>query len=143
MTEFSTYGTGAHVTGSLGMSRHGQSTEGTDILGALGVNVVSGLTLEASYHGRCGRGGVGDINWVGAGAGDSHNHFQSSGQSNVSRAHCRSSSSVNSRPTSLSQSSIPPVVLPRGKGVRSTRGKGVCTTGQLGERVDCSVGGGY
>ena len=126
MTKFSTYETGAHVTGSLGMSRCGQSTEGTDILGALGVNVVGGLTLEASYHGRCGRGGIGDINWVGAGAGNSHNHLQSSGQSNMSRAHCRSSSSVNSRSTSLSWSSIPPVALLRGKGVRSTRGKGVC-----------------
>ena len=126
MTEFSTYGTGAHVTGSLGMSRGGQSTEGADILGALGANVVSGPTLEASYHSRCGRSGIRDVNWVGAGAGNSHNHFQSSGQSNTSRAHCRSSSSVNSRPTSLSWSSIPPVVLPRGRGVRSARGKGVC-----------------
>ena len=90
MTEFSAYGTGVHVTGSLGMSRGSQSTEGTDILGTLGANVVGGLALEASYHGRCGMGGVGDVNWVGAGAGDSHNHFQSSGQSNVSRAHCQS-----------------------------------------------------
>ena len=117
MTEFSTYGTGAHVTGSLGMSRRGQSTEGTDILGALGANMVGGLTLEALYHGRCGRGGVGDINWVGAGASDSHNHFQSSGQSNTSRAHCQSSSPVNLRPTSLSRSSVSPIALPRGKGV--------------------------
>ena len=117
MTEFSIYGTGTHVTGLLGVSRCGQSTEGTDVFGALGTNMVSGLTLEAPYHGRCGRGGVGDINGVGAGASDSHNHFQSSGQSNASRAHCQSSSSVNSRPTSLSWSSIPPVSLPRGKGV--------------------------
>ena len=143
MTEFSTYGTGAHVAGSLGMSRCGQSTEGADIFRALGANMVSGLTLEASYHGRCGRGGIRDVDWVGAGASNSHNHFQSSGQSNVSRAHCRSSSSVNSRPTPLSWSSIPPVALPRGKGVQSARGKGVCTMGQLGEWVDCSVGGGY
>ena len=42
------------MTGSLGMSRHGQSTEGTDVLWTLGANVVSGSTLEASYHGRCG-----------------------------------------------------------------------------------------
>ena len=105
------------MTGSLGMSRRGQSTEGADVLGALGTNMVSGPTLEASHHGRCGRGGIGDVNWVGAGAGDSHNHFQSSGQSNASRAHYRSSSSVNSRPTSLSWSSVPPVVFPRGKGV--------------------------
>ena len=143
MTEFSTYGTGAYVAGSLGMSRGGQSTEGTDILRALGSDVVSGSTLEASYQGGCGRGGIRDVNWVGAGAGDSHNHLQSSGQSNASRAHCRSSSSVNSRPTSLSWSSVSPVALLRGKGVRSARGKGVCSTGHLGERVDCSVGGGY
>ena len=143
MTEFSTYGTGVHVTGLLGMSRCGQSTEGADILGALGANVVGGSTLEALYHGRCGRGGIGVINGVGAGAGDSHNHFQSSGQSNTSRAHCQSSSSVNSRPTPLSWSNVPPVALPRGKGVRSARGKGVCWTDQLGKWVDCSVGGGH
>ena len=105
------------MTGSLGMSRGGQSTEGADIFGTLGANVVGGLALEASYHGRCGRGGIEDVNWVGAGAGDSHNHFQSSRQSNASRAHCQSSSSVNSRPTSLSWSSVPPVTFPRGKGV--------------------------
>ena len=143
MTEFSTYGAGAHVTSSLGMSWCGQSTEGADVLRTLGANMVGGSTLEASYHGRCGRGGIGDINWVGAGAGDSHNHFQSSGQSNTSSAHCRSSSSVNLRPTSLSWSSVPSVALPRGKGVRSVRGKGVCTMGQLREWVDCSVGGGH
>ena len=142
MTEFSTYGTGAHVTGSLGMSRDSQLTEEADILGTLGADVVSGRTLEASYHGGCGRGGVRNINGVGAGAGHSHNHFQSSGQSNASRAHCRSSSSVNSRPTSLSRSSVPPVTFSGGKGVGSTRGKGVCSSGQLGERVDGSVGGG-
>ena len=117
MTEFSTYGTGTHMAGSLGVPRRGQSTEGADVFGALGANVVSGPTLEASYHGRYGRGGVGDVDWVGAGTGDSHNHLQSSRQSNTSRAHCRSSSSVNSRPTSLSWSSVPPVTLPRGKGV--------------------------
>ena len=143
MTEFSAYGAGAHVTGSLGVSRGGQSAKGADILRALGANMVSGPTLEAPYHGRCGRGRIGDVNWVGAGAGDSHNYFQSSGQSNASRAHCRSSSSVNSRPTSLSWSSVPPVLLPRGKGVQSARGKRGCLVGQLGEWVDCSVGGGY
>ena len=114
MTEFSTYGTGAHVTGSLGMSWGGQSTEGADVFGAVRVDVVGRLTLEASYHSGCGRGRVGDINGVGAGAG-SHNHFQSSGESNASRAHCQSSSSVNLRPTSLSWSSIPSVAFPRGK----------------------------
>ena len=121
------------MTGSLGMSRRSQSTEGADVLRALRANVVGGSTLEASYHGGCRRGGIGDIDWVSAGAGDSHNHFQSSGQSNTSRAHCWSSSSVNSRPTSLSRSSVSPVALPRGKRVWSVRGKGICSTGQLGE----------
>ena len=143
MTEFSTYGTGAHVTGLLGMSRCGQLTEGADVFWTLGANVFSGSTLEASYHGRCGRGGVRNIDWVSAGAGDSHNHFQSSRQSNASRAHCWSSSSVNSRPTSLSWSSIPPVSLPRGKGVQLARGKRGRAMGQLGEWVDCGISGGY
>ena len=78
MTEFSTYGTGVHVASSLGVSRCGQSTEGADVFGALGANVVGGSTLEASYHGGCGRGGIGDIDRIGAGTGDSHNHLQSS-----------------------------------------------------------------
>ena len=121
MTELSTYGTGVHVTGALGMSRGGQSTEGANVLRTLGVNVVGRPTLEAPYHGGCRRGGVGDFNGVGAGA-SSHNHLQSSGESNTSRAHCRSSSSVNSRPTSLSRSSVPSVAFPRGKGVFGRRG---------------------
>ena len=143
MTELSTYGTGAHEAGSLRVSRCGQLTKGADVLGALGMNVLSGPTLEASYHGGCGRGGVGVINGVSAGAGDSHNHFQSSGQSNTSRAHRQSSSSVSSRPTSLSRSSVPSVVFSGGKGVRSARREGICSSGQLGKRVDCSVSGGY
>ena len=79
MTKFSTNGARTHMAGSLGVSGCGQLTEGTDVFGALGTNMVGGSTLEAPYHGRCGRGGVGDINGVGAGAGNSHNHFQSSG----------------------------------------------------------------
>ena len=142
MTELSTYGTGMHVAHLLGVSWSSQLTKGADVFGALGVDMVSGLALETSHHGWCGRGGVGDVNGVGAGAG-SHNHFQSSRQSNASRAHCQSSSSVNSRPTSLSWSSVPPVTFPGGKGVRSARGKQVCSPGQLGEWIDCSIGGGY
>ena len=79
MTEFPAYGAGTHMTGSLGMSRGGQSTEGTDIFRTLRANVVGGLALKAPYHGGCGRGGVRDANGIGAGAGSSHNHFQSSG----------------------------------------------------------------
>ena len=142
MTELSTYGTGAHVASTLGVSRGGHPTEGADIFGTLGADVVGGSTLETSYHGRCGRGGIGDVNGIGACTG-SHNHFQSSRQSNVSRAHCWSFSSVNSRPTSLSWSSVPSVAFPRGKGVWSVGGKWVCAAGQLGKWVDHSVGGGY
>ena len=141
MTELSTNGAGAHVAGLLGMSRGSQLTKGTDVLGALGTNVVGGLALEASYHSRCGRGGVGDLNGIRAGA-SSHNHFQFSGESNPSRAHCQSSSSVNSRPTSLSQSSVPSVTFLGGEGVWSAKGKWVCTVGQLGRLVDCGIGGG-
>ena len=101
MTELSTYGTGVHVASMLGVSRGGHLTEGANVFGTLGANVVGGLTLKTSHHGGCWRGGVGDINGVSAHTG-SHNHLQSSGQSNASRAHCWSSSPVNSRPTSLS-----------------------------------------
>ena len=86
MTEFSTDGTGAHEARALGMSWGSHSTEGAYIFGALGADVLSRLALEASYHGGCRRGGVGYIDGIGAGTG-SHNHFQSSGESNASRAH--------------------------------------------------------
>ena len=66
------------MAGMLEMSRGSQSAKGADVLGALGANVVGRLTLEASYYGRCGRGGVRDVNGIRAGAG-SHNHLQSSG----------------------------------------------------------------
>ena len=86
MTEFPTDGTGAHETGPLRMSRGGHPAEGADVLGTLGADVFSRLALKASYHGGCWRGRVGDVNGVGAGTG-SHNHLQSSGESNASRAH--------------------------------------------------------
>ena len=86
MTKFSTDGTGAHETGTLGMSRGGHPAEGADILGALGADVFSRSALKAPYHGGCWRGRVGDIDGVVAGTG-SHNHLQSSGESNASRAH--------------------------------------------------------
>ena len=79
MTEFSTDGTGAHGAGLLRVSGRGQSTKGADVLGALGADVVGGPALEASDHGGRGRGGVGNVNWIGAGTGGSHNHLQSSG----------------------------------------------------------------
>ena len=86
MTKFSTDGAGAHEASALGMSWGGHSTKGAYVFGALRADVFSRLALEASYSGRCGRGGVGYIDRVGAGTG-SHNHFQSSGESNASRAH--------------------------------------------------------
>ena len=86
MTEFSTDGTGAHEAGALRVSWGGHSTEGADVLGALGADMLSRLALEASHRGGCRRGRVGYIDGIGAGTG-SHNHFQSSGESNASRAH--------------------------------------------------------
>ena len=86
MTEFSTDWAGAHEAGALGMSWGSHPTEGAYVLGALGADVLSRVALEASYCGGCGRGRVGYINGIGAGTG-SHNHFQSSGESNASRAH--------------------------------------------------------
>ena len=86
MTEFSADGTGTHETGALGMSWGGHSTEGAYVFGTLGVDVLSRLALEASYGGGCRRGRVGHVDGTGAGPG-SHNHFQSSGESNASRAH--------------------------------------------------------
>ena len=86
MTEFPTDGTGAHKASALGMSWGGHPAEGADVLGTLGADVLSRLALKAPYHGGCWRGRVGDIDGVGAGTG-SHNHFQSSGESNTSRAH--------------------------------------------------------
>ena len=79
MTELSANGAGVHMAGVLGMSWDSQLTKGADVLRTLGANVVGRLTLEASHHSRRGRGGIGDVNGVGAGASNSHNHFQSSG----------------------------------------------------------------
>ena len=56
MTELSTYETGMHVASSLGVSWGGHLTKGADVFWTLGVNVVGRSTLEALYHGRCGRG---------------------------------------------------------------------------------------
>ena len=86
MTEFSTGGTGTHKASALGVSWGGHPTEGAYVFGALRADVLSRSALEASYSGGCGRGRVGYIDRVGAGTG-SHNHFQSSGESNMSRAH--------------------------------------------------------
>ena len=86
MTEFSTDGAGAHKASALGMSWGSHLTEGAYVFGALGADVLGRLALKASYRSGCGRDRVGYIDRVGAGTG-SHNHFQSSGESNASRAH--------------------------------------------------------
>ena len=86
MTEFSTDGAGAHRAGALRVSGSDHSAEGTYVLGTLGANMLRRLALETPYGGGCGRGRVGYIDGIGAGTG-SHNHFQSSGESNASRAH--------------------------------------------------------
>ena len=102
MTEFSAYGARAHETGVLGMTGGHSSIEGADVLRALGTDVFSGLALEISYHGRGGRFCVGDDNRVVAGS-RLHNHLQSSGEHNMSRAHSRSTLSVHPSPTLLSR----------------------------------------
>ena len=82
----------------------------------MGVYVVQGLTLEASYDsgGRWFRG-VGNDDGVVAGS-RLHNHLQSSGERNTSRAHSRSTSSANPSPALLSRHSIATILFPRGKG---------------------------
>ena len=124
------------------MSWGGDSTEGADIFRTLGADVISGPALEASYHGGCGRGGVGNVDWVDAGSG-SHNHFQSSRESSTSSAQARSSSSVDSTPTPLSRCCVSSVTLSSlVDGADVVRGEWEGPLGQLGKGVDCSVSGG-
>ena len=142
MTEFSTDGAGLHEAGALGMSRSGSATEGTDVFRALGVNMFSGLTLEALYHGGSGGVGVGDDNGIVAGSGP-HNHLQSSRECNMSSAHSRSTLSVNPSPASLSWCRVAMILFPCGKGIGSgaTR-EGVGLSGHLGRGIDGSTSGG-
>ena len=143
MTELSAYGARVHVTGALRVSWGGHPAEWADVLGALGANMVSRLTLEASDHDRCGGRGIGDVDGIRTGAG-SHNHFQSSRECNMSRAPAWSSSSVVSTPTPLSRHCISAVAFSRSEGGcgGTTGGKGESSSGQLGERVDCGISGG-
>ena len=128
------------------MSGSGSSAEGADVLGALGVYVVQGLVLEASYDGGSGWqfGSVGDDDGVAASSG-LHNHLQSSGECNMSRAHSRSTLLVNPSPALLSRHSIVTISFPWGKGrwccSRMLR-EGVGLSSHLGDRVDSSIGGG-
>ena len=143
MTKFSTDGARAHWACALRVSRGNSSTEWADIFRAMEVYVVQGLALEASYGRRGGRSwGVGDINRVSAGPG-LHNHLQSSGERNTSRAHSRSTLSANPSPASLSRHSVATISFSWGKGrcgVGTSR-EWVGSSGQLGRQVDSSVSG--
>ena len=103
--------------------------------------MVQGLTLEASCSGR-GRwfGGVGNDDGIGI-ASRLHNHLQSSGEHNTSRAHSRSTSSANPSLASLSQHSVVTILFPWGKGRCGPRvvRERVGSLGQLGDRVDGCV----
>ena len=142
MTKFSADGARAHWAHALRVSRSDSSTEWADVLWAMGAYVVQGLALEASYSRRGGQSwGVGDIDRVVAGSG-LHNHLQSSGERNTSRAHSRSTSSANPSPASLSQHSVTTISFSWGKGRRGTETsrEWVGSSGQLGRWVDSSVG---
>ena len=141
MTKLSTDWTGAHGAGALKVSRSGPSTEGADVLGAVRVYVVQGLTLEAMYDGGVGWfGSVRDNDGVAAGSG-LHNHLQSSGEHNTSSAHSRSTSLANPPPTPLNQCSIMMISFPWGKGRCGSRAarEGVGSSSQLGKGVNGSV----
>ena len=120
--------------------------EGADVLGALGVYMVQGLTLETLYDSGGGwwLRSVGDDNGVVAGSG-LHNHLQSSGEHNTSRAHSRSTSSANPSPALLSQCSVVMILFSWGKGrwcgPRVAR-EGIGSLSHLRGRVDSGVSGG-
>ena len=101
MTKLSTYGARVHGAGALWVTWYCSLAEGGDVLRALRMNMLSGLTLEAVYGSGSSRFGVGGNDGVVA-CSRLHNHLQSSGEHNMSSAHSRSSSSVNPSPTSLS-----------------------------------------
>ena len=130
-----------HWACALRVSGGDLSTERADVLGAMGAYIVQGLALEASYNRRGGQfRGVGDIDGVAAGSG-LHNHLQSSGERNTSRAHSRSTSSANPSPASLSRHSITTILFPWGRGrcgSEMTRDQ-VGLLGQLGSGIDGGV----
>ena len=143
MTQFSADGARAHWAHALRVSGSNSSTEQADVLWAVGAYVVQGLALEASYWCRGGWSrGVGDIDRVIVGSG-LHNHLQSSGERNTSRAHSRSTSSANPSPASLSRHSVATISFSWGKGRCGTEmsREWVGSLGQLGRRVDSGVGG--
>ena len=123
----------------LRVSGGNSSTEQTDTLRAFGAYVVQGLTLEALDNSGSGWR-VRDDNGIVAGSG-LHNHLQSSGEHNMSRAHSRSTSLTNPSPASLSRHSVATISFSWGKGRRSSRvaREGVGLLSQLRGRVDCGV----
>ena len=142
MTELSTDWAGPHGASVLRVPRSGPLTEGTDVFGALGVYVIQGLALEAPYDGGSGWWfrSVGDNNGIVAGS-RLHNHLQSSGECNMSRAHSRSILLANPSPVSLSQHTVVMISFPRGKGRCGSRvsREGAGSSSQLGNRVDHGV----
>ena len=144
MTEFSTDWAGAHGAHVLRVSGGGSLTERADILRAMGVYVVQGSALEASYSRWDGWfRGVGDSDGVAAGSG-LHNHLQSSRECNMSRAHSRSTLSANPSPASLSWHNVTTILFSWGKGRcgSGTTREWVGSSGQLGSRIDSGVGRG-
>ena len=146
MTKFSTYRGGAHGTSALSVSRGRSLAEGADVLGTLGVYMFHRLTLEALYDGGSGwrGGGIRHDNGIVAGPG-LHNHLQSSGECNTSRAHSRSTSSANPSPASLSWHSVTMILFPWRKGGcgSSAMRERVGSLSQLGKGVNSGVGRGY
>ena len=139
MTEFSADGVGAHKAGALRVTCSGSSTEGAYVFGTLGVDMFGRLALKAPYHGGSGGFRVGDGDGVVVGSG-LHNHLQSSREHNTSSAYSRSTSSVSPSPATLSQCRVVMILFPCGKeGSSRVAWEGVCSSGQLGRRVDSSI----
>ena len=142
MAKFSADGAGAHGACALRMSGGGLLTERADVLGAMGAYMVQGLALKALYNGGGGWfWGVRDVNGIVAGSG-LHNHLQSSGERNTSRAHSRRTSLANPSPASLSQHSVAMILFSWGKGrcgPETTRER-VGSLCQLGSWIDSGVG---
>ena len=142
MTELTTDWRGAHWACALRVSGGNSLTKRADILWAMGGYMVQGLAVRALYNsGGCWFGGVGNIDGVAAGS-RLHNHLQSSGEHNMSRAHSRSPLSANPSPASLSQHSVATILFSWGKGrcgPRTVRER-VGLSGQLGSWIDGGVG---
>ena len=141
-TKLSADWAGAHGASVLRMSRGDSLAEGADILRTVGAYMVQGLALEALYDSGGGWWfrSVRDNDGVVADSG-LHNHLQSSGERNTSRAHSRSTLLVNPTPASLSWHSVTMISFPWGKG-RCGSGvarEGVGSSCQLGSGINGGV----